>query len=143
MFMEYVNIFGLKLAFFEDWLKKNSESGDVKVSEKSITIKQHAAIVNYYLKIGVEYLVSLERGKPDDILYHNILIIIEKIALNCEKEKYSDVLKQYKINSDEFITKLKSCKNKSAKNLNEFLMDQFHIFSKHFGACEEKIKFIK
>ena len=141
--MEYVNIFGLKLTMMEDWFRKNSSSGDVKISENTWSFKQHLAIMNFFLKTGLEYLSGLERGKPDDSLYRNINEISEKIALNSEKDSYNDQLKQFKINYENFLSKLKNCKNNSTKNLSEYLMDQFLFFGRHFGACEEKIKQMK
>lgn len=99
--------------------------------------------MNYFLKSGLEYLSSLERGKPDDSYYRNINEISEKVALVTEKDNYAGLLKQFKINSENFITKLKNCKNNSSKNLSEYLMDQFLFFGRHFGACEEKLKQMK
>jgi hypothetical protein len=143
MFMEYVNIFGLKLDMMADWFRKNSSSGEMKIAEKTLSFKQHLAIMNYFLKTGLEYLSSLERGKPDDSYYRNINEISEKIALMSEKDNYAELLKQFKINSGSFILKLKSCKNNSSKNLSEYLMDQFLFFGRHFGACEEKLNQMK
>jgi hypothetical protein len=143
MFMEYVNIFGLKLSMMEEWFRKNSVSADVGLAGSAFTFKQHLAVLNYYLKLGPEYLDSLERGKPDDTIYVNINAISEKIALISGKDGYEGLLKQFKVNSENFIQKLKTFRNNSTKNMPGYLMDQFMFFARHFGACEEKLKMMR
>jgi hypothetical protein len=143
MFMEYVNIFGLKLYVMQDWFKKNSDYSDIHLSDKSWTLKQHLAIMNYYIKISMEYLDTLERGKPDETLYLNLNEISEKIALHSEKENYQNMLKQFQVSSQDLMQKFKTCKNKSTKNISEYLMDQFFLITRHFGAAEENLKISK
>jgi len=143
MFMEYVNIYGLKLYIIEDWFKKNAEFSDTVFGEKSWTVKQYLAIINHWLKVEQLHLETLERGKPDDTMYHNFFEISDKIAVHSEKDTYPALLKAYKVMSADLITKYKNCKNKSTKNMSEILIDHFFMISRLFGAIEDKIRLIK
>lgn len=139
--IEVINIFGLKLAIIEDWLSNlDKEIIDKKISDTIWSVKQHLAVLNYRLKVVIDYIVNHEDADEDNVNDKNLDAISERIALQAENEDYNAMLKDFIDNSENLINELKKWKNDNSSDIIEFVMDQFFFFSRQFGQMELKIK---
>jgi|GEM_PF-3949372 len=141
--LEIINILGLKLSFIEDWISKiDAELAEKKFQNDIWSIKQHIYVMNYWLGIDNEYIKGFEKGKPDTSFFNNMEAISDKIALQSENVKFTDILEQFRKNAEDLIIELKNCKNINSIDLIEFIMNQLFFFSRHFGRLESKLKML-